>query len=120
MPGRIFTLLDPASAKPGKIWRYLGEFEECAECSVREICHGSLYPSMLFEVLQRRNAKNYCKLRDLDIESVEISRPTVTIAIDSRLAKEGAITEYSAKNCLKGGFLSLSYANRLTWRVNRG
>jgi len=102
MPGRMFTLLDPASAKSSKVWRYVGEFEECTKCSVREICHGSLYPGMLFEVLERRNARNYCKLRDLEIESVEISRPIVTIAIDSRLAKEGAITEYSSRNCLRG------------------
>jgi uncharacterized protein (UPF0179 family) len=99
--GRLFTLLDPDSAKPGKTWRYIGEPEECVSCSVRGLCHGSLYPGMIFEVFQARKAKNYCKLRDFDIESVEIRRPKAMIAIDSRLAKEGALTEYNRKDCLK-------------------
>jgi len=99
--GRFFTLLDPDSVKPGKTWVYTGESEECLSCSVRELCHGSLYPGMSFEVLERRRARNYCKLRDFEIESVEIRRPETTIAIDSRLAKEGALTEYNRKDCLK-------------------
>jgi len=98
---RLFTLLDPNSANPGSVWLYTGESEECLNCSVRELCHGSLFPGMSFEVLEKRGAKNYCKVRDLDIETVEICRLRVKVAIDSRLAKEGAIMEYNTSNCYK-------------------
>lgn len=96
---RLFTLLEPNSAIPGSIWIYVGESEECLNCQAKEICHGSIYPGMLFEILDRRGAKNFCKLRETEVETVEIKRPKMTIAIDNRLAKEGAITEYVRRDC---------------------
>jgi uncharacterized protein (UPF0179 family) len=50
-------------------------------------------------VVARKGARSYCKLRDEEVESVQIRKPDSYIALDARVAKEGAIVEFSGTQC---------------------
>lgn len=95
----LFTILDPSAAKIGEIWIYLGEAEECKGCSFRQICHRSLVPTQKFIVVEQRDLKYYCELRKNEARLFRINRPNIRVAIESRLAKVGAIVEVGLSMC---------------------
>jgi len=95
----LLTLLHPEAAKEGAVWTYLGEPEECSDCDRKKLCHGSLCTGASFQVVTRKGAKSYCKLREEEVESVQIRKPDSSIALDARVAKEGAIIEFARTSC---------------------
>jgi len=94
-----FTLLDSDSTKSSTVWVYLGEAEECKECPFRQICHRSLLPYDRFIVVEARDMKYYCKLRDHEVQLFKVRNAGVRLAIETRLAKVGAIVEFSSPLC---------------------
>lgn len=95
----LFTLLDSDAARIGETWIYLGETEECKKCSFRQICHKSLMPTQKFVIVEQRDLKYRCELREKEVKLFRIKRPNVRVAIESRLAKVGAIVEVSLNIC---------------------
>ncbi|MBO3762896.1 MAG: UPF0179 family protein [Thermoproteota archaeon] len=95
----LFTLLDSEAVKIGETWIYLGEAEECRRCSFRQVCHRSLVPAQRFVVVEQRDLKYHCELREKEVKLFKIKRPNIKIAIESRLAKVGAIIEVSLNVC---------------------
>jgi uncharacterized protein (UPF0179 family) len=95
----LFTLLDSDAATIGETWIYLGESEECKRCNFRQICHKSLTPTQKFVVVEQRDMKYYCELREKEVKLFKIKRPNFKIAVESRIAKVGAIVEVSLNIC---------------------
>ncbi|MGC8577105.1 MAG: UPF0179 family protein [Thermoproteota archaeon] len=95
----LFTLLDSDATTAGETWIYLGESEECRRCSFRQICHKSLTPTQKFVVVEQRDLKYYCELRKKEVKLFRIKRPNFKIAVESRLAKVGAIVEVGLNIC---------------------
>lgn len=95
----LFTLLDPDAAKIGEVWIYLGESEACEKCSFRQICHKALTPGQKFVVVEEREMKYSCELREKEVKLFRVRRPNIRMAIESRLAKVGAIVEVSLSMC---------------------
>lgn len=56
----------------------------------------------LFQIVKRKGAKSYCKLREGQVESVQIRKPDMSIALDARVTKEGAIIKYTRVSCGAG------------------
>jgi len=52
-----------------------------------------------FQIVGRKGTKSYCKLREGNVESVQIRKPDVSIALDARVAKEGAILKFKRVSC---------------------
>lgn len=92
-------MLDPSAIREDAIWVYLGESEECLECEKRKLCHGSMFAGTMFQVVRRKGVRSYCRLRECEVESVQIRKPDVTLALDARVAKEGAIIEFVRVSC---------------------
>lgn len=81
------------------MWTYFGGSEECADCERRTVCHGSMCVGTSFQIVGRKGTRSYCKLREGNVESVQIRKPDTSIALDARLAKEGATFKFKRVSC---------------------
>lgn len=52
-----------------------------------------------FQIVGRKRTKSFCRLREGNVESVQIRTPDTSIALDARLAKEGAAFKFKRVSC---------------------
>jgi uncharacterized protein (UPF0179 family) len=86
--------------KPGSVFTYVGEAQECVQCERKVLCHGTLSSGFSYKVVRMTNGESiYCILRGEEVFPYEIAlEPLILLAPKGRV-KEGAVMELGDDFC---------------------
>ena len=96
MPFLVF--LAPYSFSLGERWVYLGKPKDCEGCENNRLCHSNSKPGDVFNIIEDRKTKIFCKLRQDEITAVVGEKITLA-ALDCKIVGVKATLKYKSIKC---------------------
>ena len=94
----LVTLIGDSHARIGNRFYYNGPSEECKECRLRNVCF-NLEPGSLYEIVQLRDTRHDCILREGPVRVVVVEKVPFGAAVPKKLAMEGSMITFESQKC---------------------
>ena len=94
----LVTLIGDAHAHIGNRFYYLGPNDECRDCRLKNVCF-NLDAGSLYEIVQLRDARHDCALREDQVRVVVVEKVPFQAAVPKKLAIDGSMITFESKAC---------------------
>ena len=94
----LVTLIGDAHAHIGNRFYYLGPNDECRDCRLKNVCF-NLDAGSLYEIVQLRDARHDCALREDQVRVVVVEKVPFQAAVPKKQAIDGSMITFESKAC---------------------
>ena len=94
----LVTLIGDSHARIGNRFYYMGPTEECRDCRLKNVCF-NLDQGALYEIVQLRDTRHECTLREGDVRVVVVEKVPFSVAVPKKLAIDGSVITFEPQSC---------------------
>ena len=94
----LVTLIGDTQARIGNRVYYMGPNDECRDCRLKNVCF-NLDAGSLYEIVQLRDARHDCILREGQVRVVVVEKVPFQAAVPKKQAIDGSMITFEAKDC---------------------